>query len=395
MPASHLAAIVYAPYRTAEYDAVRLNRLAILDCATGRNAPGLVQELPGANAVAWTPDGTRLVIGRHTYGLNFAGTPTVAVFNADTLELESGWSWPDGSPYVDYLAVSNAHIAIVWSDGGEKVYDLATKSLVATLAGITSAVTDMAWSPDGAYLAVAEAGKLTVFESATWTVVSSAPSFAYPFPLAWSPDGAYLAIAQQSNGAVLRVFESATWTEILTGVTSTQWPISLSWSADGGRIGIGLEGAPHLLVVTAPAWVPQTVSMPTGVRTGGLTRISMLPDGRVLVARENPRRVSLVAADLQTVLYDLHASHAEVSSITLSPWLDNRISGIVLDESETPAAGRAVLAIHDATAAVVARTTTAADGSYTLSTPGADGHTVLLIEDDGRAQALGSGILPL
>ena len=135
--------------------------------------------------------------------------------------------------------------------------------------------------------------------------------------------------------------------------------------------------------------------MPSGVRTGNYTRVLMMPDGRVVVARDAPRRVSLIGRDLQTVEYDLHASRAEVQSITLSPWLDNGIAGTVRDESDAPAAGRRVLAIHDASATVVGTATTAADGSYSMRSPQPDGHTVVLIEDGGRAQALGSGILPL
>ena len=54
-----------------------------------------------------------------------------------------------------------------------------------------------------------------------------------------------------------------------------------------------------------------------------------------------------------------------------------------------------LLLMHDASAAIIGQTTSAADGSYAFETGYADGHTVLLLEDTGRVQAIGGGVLPL
>ena len=396
MPISHRIAIVYAPYTSAEWNLIRLNRMVILDCASGRHAESLVAEAPCPPGVAWTPDGSRLIVGRMTYGQAY-GEPTVSVYDAVTLVAETGWPWPVDTPEVSRVAASNAHIAVRWANATLSVYAIATKSFVTGIPGISGYVEQMTWSPDGAYLAVCTSDALRVFESSSWERVWAAPTMTYKFPLAWSPDGAYLSIARDVgvDGTELRLYDVTTWAEIPTGVTSIERPSSIAWSADGSRIGIGLRGSPHLLVVSVPGFLPQPATLPADVRTGNNTCVVMLPDGRVVAARQSPRRVSMIARDLSTVEYDLHASDAQVQSISVSAWADNAISGFVRDESEAPAAGRRVIAIHDASAAVVGTATTAADGSYSMLSPHADGHIVVLVEDDGRAQALGSGILPL
>jgi WD40 repeat protein len=392
MPVSHRVAILYSPYSVSATAALMLNRLAVVNCATGRNAEALVDEYP--SDLAWTPDGARLVVGRLTYGLSFS-KPTLVVYDAATMVAEAGWPWPADGPSVSRVAVSDAHLAVRWNTGALEVYAFASKSLVATIPGVSGTIEQMAWSPDGAYLAVATSSALYVYSVSTWGLVAGTPAVAEPYPLAWSPDGTRLAIAPSDFSNALKLYDVATWSEIPTGVTLPTRPVSVAWTADSSRIGVGLQYAPHLLVISLPGFVPQPVSMPAGVRQFPNAKVIMLPDGRVVAARESPRRVSLIAPDLQTVEYDLHASRADVSSIHVSTWLDNRLSGTVRDESDAPAAGRRVLAIHDASATVVGTATTAADGSYSMRSPQPDGHTVVLIEDGGRAQALGSGILPL
>lgn len=400
MPASHRVAVVMKPTPANQVPVVlRMHRLLMLDVCTGRPAGWLPDEFPAGHSVAWTPDGSRMIVGRQTYGIT-VDEPRVVVYDAVTLTPEAGWPFSNDGPSVQRLAASNTHLCVHFTDNSLQVYDLATKSVVATLPGGNLYIAEICWSPDGSMLAIAQQSSLAIYDAASWTQVPGAPTFSttfsYPYPLAWSPDGSRLAIAQRSSGTALRLYDTANWSEIVTGVTHPERPSSIAWTVDGSRIGIGLDADPHLLVITVPGFVPLAVSMPADAAGGYVTPISMLPDGRVVVACNSPRRVSVIAADLQSVEQEwLTGAGSEVWSITASPWLDNTISGIVLDESEAPAAGRAVLAVHDATAAVVARTTTAADGSYTLSTPAADGHTVLLIEDDGRAQVLGSGILPL
>ena len=98
----------------------------------------------------------------------------------------------------------------VSGDPGEaylKLWDFSTRQFVRSLlpAGTFSAPRSLAVSADGKYLAVgASVGPVKVFDTATWQEVLSVPDLKLVcFRVAFSPDGATLAVASEDNAAVV------------------------------------------------------------------------------------------------------------------------------------------------------------------------------------------------
>ena len=90
-----------------------------------------------------------------------------------------------------------------------------TEDHIFTLPGIGNGV---AFSPDGQYLAAAHfsSPRLTVINTADWTVVTGTPSLpSTGYGVAFSPDGQYLAVAH-ANSPFLTVINTADWT-VVTG----------------------------------------------------------------------------------------------------------------------------------------------------------------------------------
>lgn len=399
----HQLCIQYAVSDGADensYDGLRAGRLGVYDLATRRSLriPVPIQAIPPSfqvQPIAWSPDGLWIVVGSR----GFAGLPTFRVYDAETMELAPGWAPPTGG-WCNRVAASNAMIAIAYGSGGT-VYSIATQQVLHTLTG-TSQIYDMQLSVDGTRLVVCRSTAVQVYDTTTWSLIQTGlPATEYGSVAAISPDGAWLAMGHTVGAtAHLRLFETVGWTELVTGMS---WPDSggvskITWRGDSSAVCLAIQQAPHVTVVTVPGLIQLPVSLPAGAHLGDETAISMGPLGHLAVAhtpRQYDRRVTVLAPDLATVYAVVNAPTSRAVSYAWSPPPAHALSGTVTDESDAPAAGRSMLAIHDASAAVVARTTTGVDGAYTLATPHADGHTVLLIEDDGRAQVLGSGILPL
>lgn len=398
MPVSHRIAIVLAAGVLSDAYSWRRERLAIVDAATGRHLPTLTYDPVGPHCVAWSSDGQRLVVGRNApwaYDL-----PLFSVYDASSLAEEPGWGAVPLNVNARRVSASATHVAVGTVTKNLSVYDFATKALVHS-AVLTGDIYALAWSPDGARLAVGTSQEFRVYDTATWSTISGVTSRSWAFAAAFSPDGQYLAVGHGGGSATqLDLYDTATWTSIPTGV-QVAFPAaaqSVSWRGDSGAVCLGVTKPPHAVVVTVPGLVPLTVSAPAGTAQGEDAHVRMLPDGRLAISRSpgvGHSLVSLLAPDLATIEQDLYPTGRTPMSIAVSPWLRNDISGRVLDEASQPAQGRRVLCVHDASELVVASAVTAADGTYKLTSPHADGHTVVLIEDDGRAQALGSGILPL
>ena len=126
-------------------------------------------------------------------------------------------------------------------DGPARVWDLTTKKEVTELGGTGGdAISDIAFSPDGQFVAADQAGHLSLWKTADWSVVwTDISSMAFAF----SPDGRHLAYSDlNDNNVSLRSLDESQAPRILQG---NQFPIyELFFSPDGNWLaaaGAGIQ----------------------------------------------------------------------------------------------------------------------------------------------------------
>jgi WD40 repeat protein len=153
--------------------------------------------------------------------------------------------------------------------------------LVHTLAGHSSWVESVAWSPDGKYLASSS----TDTSVRVWDVSNGAniatlnvPNGAEP--IAWSPDGKYLVAGSIGLGDSVHLFDVSDWQQIASWSPVPGGDItSLSWTPESQYLAIGLDDG------KATGWLyiwksagNSTVAKLT--QPGGVSDVTWSPNGK-------------------------------------------------------------------------------------------------------------------
>lgn len=192
-----------------------------------------VASLPNVNApsvydLMFSPDDTKLAVATST-------APAIVLYDTATWGAISG----SGAP-----ALTGAAAGVAWSPDGALlavltniapylyVYETATMTQVPftpALPAVSAGTGALRFSPDGTKLAVGttSAPQLTVFNVGTWTkqTIAATPGTQVA-DVAWSPDGKYLATvggvnASSSVANSMSVYDTATWTKkALTGAVA-------------------------------------------------------------------------------------------------------------------------------------------------------------------------------
>jgi WD40 repeat protein len=253
-----------------------------------------------AQAVAWSPDGTRLA------ALTSRGS--VILWDAETASIERQFghcgimgqelAWaPDGSRLAAHCGrnvalfdpetgtelqayeVSDSNLHLVWSPDGRRlaisfgiwgagdprpkdslrIWNVETGQVEQMLQAPDShiAFTDVAWSPDGREVAAAfqgvnvtqtgpgstmttfsDEGTLRYWDPATGGKIFDLPTSLFAGDIAFSPDGRYLA-AGVGGGVKLMDPATGSTTRLLVAAEDSEATKSLSWSADGQRLAMG------------------------------------------------------------------------------------------------------------------------------------------------------------
>jgi eukaryotic-like serine/threonine-protein kinase len=186
------------------------------------------------DAVAWSPDGTRLVVGKFW-------SNQVQAWDANTGQHVVNYSAPglQGRVFPVIWLPNGETLAAGGDDGFVWVWDAASGGIVTTYSRHNGGVIALANSPDGKYI-VSGGYDYTV---QIWEVITGHTIVTYRGhrggigAVAWSPDGRYIASA--SFDKTVQVWEAATGRTIFTYRGHTSDVYAVAWSPDGKRIASG------------------------------------------------------------------------------------------------------------------------------------------------------------
>ena len=228
------------------------------------------------DAVAWSPDGTRLVVGKfwsnqvqawdantgqHVVNYSAPGLqgrvfPVIWLPNGETLaaggDHGSVWVWDaaSGGIVTTYSRHNGGVIALANSPNGKyivsggydytvQIWEVITGRTIVTYRGHRGGIGAVAWSPDGRYIASASFDKtVQIWEAATGRTVFTYRGYTSDvYAVAWSPDGQHIA----SGGKDLTV---------------QVWPVTF-FAGDGQQQSIAvITYRGHTAAVQTVAWSP-------------------------------------------------------------------------------------------------------------------------------------------
>lgn len=205
----------------------------------------------GADATAWSPDGTLMATALHgAYGnvvdvWNPSTDQTVFTFHGQSSNGVASISWsPDGK-----------YIASAGNDGTVEVWNIHTGQIIfadrATLDTPSSGPAAV-WGPFGMILAfISDSNTIQVWNVATNTEITrySAPT---NFALVWSPDGKEIASASSDH---VIIWNAITGQAVYTFIRQNTYVRALAWSPDGKYIVSGGDFDYNLNYPKDEVWV--------------------------------------------------------------------------------------------------------------------------------------------
>lgn len=179
--------------------------------------------------LSWSPDGLTLVA---------AGVDgRVAVLDVAEGRLRHGYqAHADGLFRAAFSPTENL-LATTGQDGAAKLWNPLTGELLHTLSFGKTWVEQLAWSPQGGWLAVAAGKKLRLWQPVTGVVHEFTDHRSTVAALAWRADGQRLATACYAGA---EVWEAATGKHVESLPWNTSL-ISLAWSSDGRWLVAGTQ----------------------------------------------------------------------------------------------------------------------------------------------------------
>ncbi|QEG29208.1 translocation protein TolB [Gemmata obscuriglobus] len=177
---------------------------------------------------------------------------------------------PDGAQ----LAVTGYHEVLI--------YDTTELKLRSRLIGISERVQSLAFSPDGKKLAAVGGapgrfGEVQVWRPGDEKLLLSAPvTFDTLYGVSWSPDGKTLAFGCADN--TVRAIDAASGKQTLQMGTHSDWVLGTVFSQDGAHlISVGRDMSMKLTEVETQRFVDNVTSITPGALKGGLITVDRRP----------------------------------------------------------------------------------------------------------------------
>jgi hypothetical protein len=232
--------------------------ILILNTSGWTSVSGLPTYTSSGGAVAFSPDGTRLALGRE-----IEANPANLLTIFDT----ANWSTVSGTPAVtggiQRMAFSpNGTWLAVGTSESLHVFNTSDWLPVSGLPTLDTWVWGLEFSPDSTKLAVGH-DVLTIFDTSNWSTVSGTPTLSSVGRLAFNPSGTQLAIASTN----LYVLNTSNWSTV-PGTPTIINPLDIAFDPTGTRIAIAHSASPYLTVVDTTNWssVPNTYTPSKGGR---------------------------------------------------------------------------------------------------------------------------------
>lgn len=223
------------------------NNLYVFNAQTGAELHTSSYSL-GCMAVAWSPDGSKLAVGSGDW-------PRVTMLNTTTWAAISGaygynYGVEDGAVRSLKFSPDGSKLAITGTTGASKFVVANTTSWTAITTAVQGSAVPMevAWSPDGAILAVTgfEAPFLELYNGNDLTAKLAAPAVlpaGSAGDCSFSPDGTMFAVAHDVSPYVT-IYNVSDWSKI---ANPAQLPVaragSVAFSPDGLELAVNDTGA--------------------------------------------------------------------------------------------------------------------------------------------------------
>lgn len=180
----------------------------------------------------------------------------------------------DYSPDSQLLAVSGYHEVLLHKADGS--------GLIARLIGLSERIQSLAFSPDGAYLAVTGGSPGRFGEVQIWEVakkklrLSQLVTYDTLYGVSWSPDGTKVAFGCADN--TLRAIDAKSGEQVLFQGAHNDWVLNTVFSTDGNYlVSVSRDRSMKLIEVATQRFIDNVTSITPGALKGGLMTVSRRP----------------------------------------------------------------------------------------------------------------------